>query len=112
MGRFAAIVAQVETLLKGHEPADTARRTTPNQEDNSFQNPLPNPSQDMFTMPPGNTDQLNNGDSNMCLDDYDYTVNPPPFSLPSLNTEPDFSWEMVGLGLEEPLPSQEVIDEL
>jgi hypothetical protein len=24
----------------------------------------------------------------------------------------DFSWEMIGLGLEEPLPSQDVIDEL
>ena len=30
---------------------------------------------------------------------------------PSLAGEP-FSWEMIGLGLEEPLPQQEVINEL
>lgn len=39
---------------------------------------------------------------------------------PSTNVVPDidfnidenFSWEMIGLGLEEPLPTQEAIDEL
>ncbi|KIV88757.1 hypothetical protein, variant 3 [Exophiala mesophila] len=30
----------------------------------------------------------------------------------SINTGDDFSWEMIGLGLEEALPSQDVIDEL
>lgn len=28
------------------------------------------------------------------------------------NIEPSFTWEMIGLGLEEPLPPQETIDEL
>jgi len=28
------------------------------------------------------------------------------------NDEPDFSWEMIGLGLEEPLPPQDVMDDL
>ena len=28
------------------------------------------------------------------------------------NVEPSFTWEMIGLGLEEPLPPQETIDEL
>ena len=30
----------------------------------------------------------------------------------SMNTNDDFSWEMIGLGLEEALPSREAIDEL
>jgi hypothetical protein len=33
-----------------------------------------------------------------------------PASQPGLNG--DFSWEMISLGLEEPLPRQDVIDEL
>lgn len=30
----------------------------------------------------------------------------------AINTDNDFSWEMIGLGLEEALPSQDIIDEL
>ena len=30
----------------------------------------------------------------------------------TMNTNDDFSWEMIGLGLEEALPQREVIDEL
>lgn len=29
-----------------------------------------------------------------------------------LGLDPSFSWEMIGLGLEEPMPMQEAIDEL
>lgn len=29
-----------------------------------------------------------------------------------MNSSDDFSWELIGLGLEEALPSQEIIDEL
>lgn len=32
--------------------------------------------------------------------------------IPMNNIEPSFTWEMIGLGLEEPLPPQETIDEL
>lgn len=28
------------------------------------------------------------------------------------NLDPNFSWEMIGLGLEEPMPTQEAVDEL
>lgn len=42
---------------------------------------------------------------------------PVPSMLPDLNTtaspiDDGMTWEMVGLGLEEPLPTQEAIDEL
>lgn len=29
-----------------------------------------------------------------------------------LNLDQNFSWEMIGLGLEEPMPTQEAVDEL
>lgn len=36
----------------------------------------------------------------------------PPLHDPTVGIAEEFSWEMIGLGLEEPLPNQEVIDEL
>ncbi|KAI1432000.1 fungal-specific transcription factor [Xylaria sp. CBS 124048] len=43
------------------------------------------------------------------LDDFNFTSNI-PMNLHSL--DPSFTWEMIGLGLEEPLPPQDTIDEL
>lgn len=39
---------------------------------------------------------------------------PDPTGLPGENVgfNGDFSWEMISLGLEEPLPTQDVVDEL
>jgi len=47
-------------------------------------------------------------------------ISPPSFVDPSLGSmipdiglgADDFSWEMIGLGLEEPLPSQDIIDDM
>lgn len=37
-----------------------------------------------------------------------------PKSMPNidLNLDQSFSWEMIDLGLEEPMPTQEAVDEL
>ncbi|KAI1115407.1 fungal-specific transcription factor [Nemania sp. NC0429] len=43
------------------------------------------------------------------LDEFNFTRNMP---LSMGNMDPSFTWEMIGLGLEEPLPPQETIDEL
>ncbi|KAI2629375.1 fungal-specific transcription factor [Xylaria nigripes] len=43
------------------------------------------------------------------LDDFNFPSNV-PMNLHTL--DPSFTWEMIGLGLEEPLPPQETIDEL
>ncbi|KAI1824234.1 fungal-specific transcription factor domain-containing protein [Xylaria intraflava] len=43
------------------------------------------------------------------LDEFSF-ANSMPMNLHNLN--PSFTWEMIGLGLEEPLPPQETIDEL
>ncbi|KAI8629098.1 fungal-specific transcription factor [Xylariaceae sp. FL1651] len=43
------------------------------------------------------------------LDEFNFTANIP---MTMNNMDPSFTWEMIGLGLEEPLPPQQTIDEL
>ncbi|OTB19566.1 hypothetical protein K445DRAFT_72363 [Daldinia sp. EC12] len=114
---------QVETLLnKTQEPsftvgADTSK--TPNvtfDQANRNQRTAPTPS---FNVP---TPQINisrdrdmdqwhfNGDSPQAaagLDEFNFGGN-----INIGNVDSSFPWEMIGLGLEEPLPPQETIDEL
>jgi hypothetical protein len=42
------------------------------------------------------------------------TISPAPeaFSINATSPEGEFQWEMIGLGLDEPLPPQDVQDEL
>jgi hypothetical protein len=70
--------------------------------------PMPNPNMGM------NGDerwQFNNGESpqGAPLDDFGFNAN---MGMPVNNMPGNFTWEMIGLGLEEPLPPQETIDEL
>lgn len=52
-----------------------------------------------------------NGESpqNVPIDDFNFNSN---LNLGMDSIDGDLSWEMIGLGLEEPLPPQETIDEL
>ncbi|KAK4449414.1 transcriptional activator protein acu-15 [Podospora aff. communis PSN243] len=51
-----------------------------------------------------------NGDSpNGAIDDFNFNSN---INMGMGNVDNTFTWEMIGLGLEEPLPPQETIDEL
>lgn len=43
------------------------------------------------------------------MDDFNFSAN---MNMNMNNVGGDFTWEMIGLGLEEPLPPQETIDEL
>lgn len=43
------------------------------------------------------------------MDDFNFNTN---MNMNINNVGGDFTWEMIGLGLEEPLPPQETIDEL
>lgn len=45
----------------------------------------------------------------VAMEDFNFNSNIP---MNMNNIEPSFTWEMIGLGLEEPLPPQETIDEL
>jgi hypothetical protein len=46
---------------------------------------------------------------NAPIDDFNFNSN---LSMGMNSVEANFTWEMIGLGLEEPLPPQETIDEL
>lgn len=48
------------------------------------------------------------------MDDFNFAAaGNMPMGMDNMGNLPDnFTWEMIGLGLEEPLPPQETIDEL
>lgn len=54
---------------------------------------------------------FNNGESPQqgSMDDFSFNAS---MGMPVNNMPGNFTWEMIGLGLEEPLPPQETIDEL
>jgi hypothetical protein len=98
--------AQVENLLKTQEPS-----ATQTQENRSH---IPVSNETEMTMLP---------DVPFLATDPSSSLSPPQpivehqalsqAYLPSgLNDGGNFGWEMLGLGLEEPLPTQDVIDEL
>ncbi|KAI9684761.1 MAG: hypothetical protein M1829_000136 [Trizodia sp. TS-e1964] len=112
-----ARLAQVETLLKTQDPEPmVSTRASPGYTDAS---PIANINAFDFTVQGdsasngqmggqettmGNTLNMNEGFGASARDQQ------LPMNL-DVGME-DFSWEMIGLGLEEPLPSQEVVDEL
>ena len=97
---FVQTLAQVETLLKTQDPQD------PNGP-----NLLPQDSllhQTDFSATPG----INIGISNV-PPMYDAgTMQPPPLLDPALGGGDPLTWELIGLGLDEPLPPQDVIEDL
>ncbi|KAL8815257.1 MAG: hypothetical protein Q9223_005594 [Gallowayella weberi] len=124
-----ARLAQVETQLKTktqEAPPPLPRESSQSQDQYSYTSPSDNafpgvsgpsdPMNDVFTVPEpaknffGNTSTigLSNGGST--------GPDTLPDILPDLNQasafEDGMTWEMIGLGLEEPLPTQEAIDEL
>lgn len=108
--------AQVETLLKSQEPSEKVpspeappqnnppKPSNPPTSDIPF-HPMPDLSELADGMEGVTSLPLNNsfGDSQQ---------NIPPMHDPTLGIGEEFSWEMIGLGLEEPLPNQDVIDDL
>lgn len=108
---IAAILAQVETLLKGQE-SDTAQQTTPLQpQDNAFTASFDNEpilalpeisglGTDMGNAMPSPVNEMGASQPNQTL--FQGTT---PF--PS-----DPQWDLISLGLEEPLPAPEVVQEL
>lgn len=106
---------QVETLLKTQDPAPPSAAASSNNVS------MPNAQ----SMP--NNQPMMNGDRDM--DCWNYTAESPrqppveDFNFNNMGMNMNnggggggggghFTWEMIGLGLEEPLPPQETIDEL
>ncbi|KFA61652.1 hypothetical protein S40285_08198 [Stachybotrys chlorohalonatus IBT 40285] len=112
---------QVETLLKTQDPP-----AANNNQSSNMGIPLPTGHATQATAPPklsvanppigvasdrdmdrwpfsGESPQTGN------LEDFNFNAN---MAVPMSNVAGNFTWEMIGLGLEEPLPPQETIDEL
>ena len=107
IANIGSIPEQVETLLKSNEPVEPSRAPPafpdPLQRSTSFQN-VPNISlsgsdegMPQFSAASFNAAQMDN-------------LMPDPGL--GMGTDEDFSWEMIGLDLDEPLPLQDVIDEM
>lgn len=105
----ALFTEQVETLLKTQDVPDYSKDI---------------PQQDSATAYVANTIQKALPGSNDYANDPEPTTRPfmgantsmsESFQIGGANAntgEPNFSWEMIGLGLEEPMPPQDVVDDL
>ncbi|KAH0544945.1 hypothetical protein FGG08_000871 [Glutinoglossum americanum] len=99
-----ARLAQVETLLKSQDLQD------PNGSNLMSQDRSEILLQPEFSSPPGVNIAI--GSAMYPQEPYDVgAVTQSPFD-PALGSDDPLTWEMIGLGLDEPLPPQEVIDEL
>lgn len=104
------VSAQVETLLKGQDAPDGVQNA------DSMQDARPDPVHNAFTTEPSlrtPPSSSTNPEPSITLGTFmDLPSNPAGLTEPSLASRDEFSWEMISMGLEEPLPVQEVIDEL
>ena len=96
---------QVETMLESKDPNDISPPAV--QSKNSMD--------DAFASVPNmNMPDLNSSSMQGIMQDTPFQDQPLNLGLDNfgLSGSDDFSWEMIGLGIEEPLPSQDIIDEL
>ncbi|KAL2837912.1 fungal-specific transcription factor domain-containing protein [Aspergillus pseudoustus] len=101
--QLEARLAQVETLLKTQEPSATQTQA-PN-----FSVPLPNETIDMTDMHAIGTSM---NKSTSPIENPQATGPPSTFTPEGVDVTNTFGWDMISLGLEEPLPAREVMDEL
>ncbi|KAJ5089500.1 hypothetical protein N7532_008184 [Penicillium argentinense] len=108
--QLEARLAQVETLLKGQD-SDTVHQTSPHPPENAFTASLPDDSvlalpeisgleADLGNTIPPSTNGMGDSQTNQILFG----------TAPGIPNDPQ--WDMISLGLEEPLPSLDVIAEL
>jgi hypothetical protein len=99
------LIAQVETLLKTHDPSDT------NESANSMSSAqLPTfPDVPVMTLP---------NEPAECIPRLVHNAGGPDPQMDSmmdslgLAADETFSWELISLGLDEPLPTREAIDDM
>ncbi|KAB8232268.1 putative C6 transcription factor Prf [Aspergillus alliaceus] len=104
--QLEARLAQVETLLK------TQDGTPVHSQGNGFNVAASNPNE--FVAIPEVAPFANSMDAPMSSPDEDINnvQSNQTFLTPGLDRTGNFGWDMISLGLEEPLPSREVVDEL
>ena len=114
MGSLADIcriyIAQVEILLNGQEQTAHQTQSQSQPQENVFGAPIPNEIAGISDM------SALADDMGIPISPAEATGQPQPGQgyLPEtgFNAAGDPAWEMLSLGLEEPLPAQAVIDEL
>ena len=102
-----ARLKQVETLLTSNQPSETSP-PQPAPLDQQKQQPFPSAGMNIFNAPGMNASNLGNGSGDADMVD-------PALELGDaygMNGIDDFNWDMISLGLEEPLPPQDIMDEL
>jgi hypothetical protein len=124
-------IEQVESMLKTTDPVPTsteAPKVTTNAFENRNRNQQPAATTNFNVANPSiaiasdrDMDRWHfNGESPQAatanLDEFNFAGNMPAnmsMGMDNISALPNnFTWEMIGLGLEEPLPPQETIDEL
>ncbi|KAI1811150.1 fungal-specific transcription factor [Poronia punctata] len=113
---------QVEELLKTQEPVNNTSPETSRAPNVTFEQTRGQPATGPTNFNVNNTPIAMAGDRDSDrwrlgvdspkgngLDDFNFASSIP---ININNMDPSFTWEMIGLGLEEPLPPQETIDEL
>jgi hypothetical protein len=109
---IVVVLAQVETLLKGQDPDPAPRTSPPQPQDNPFSAPLQDESilslpeisglgNDIGSAIPTSADGMGTSQPSQTL----FQGAPPTF--PS-----DPQWDLISLGVEEPLPTPDVVEEL
>ncbi|EPS33564.1 hypothetical protein PDE_08526 [Penicillium oxalicum 114-2] len=109
--QLEARLAQVETLLKGQETEPVPRQSPPQPHETSFSAPVGDDSilglSEIATF---------GGDAGMQIPQSAAGFGPsqsnPPLFTGGIDAPGASSWDLLSLGLEEPLPSQDVIDDL
>ncbi|CAI7573504.1 unnamed protein product [Penicillium viridicatum] len=116
--QLEARLAQVETLLKGQDPEPTRRTSPPQPLENAFAAPIADES--ILDLPDlsdlgglggigANMDNSYSTSTVPSAGQSNQMLFPPP---PTTQGGGNPQWDLISLGLEEPLPSQDVIDEL
>ncbi|CAI7672461.1 unnamed protein product [Penicillium discolor] len=116
--QLEARLAQVETLLKGQDPEPIRRTSPPQPLENAFTAPIADES--ILDLPDladlgglggigGNMDTSYSTSTAPSAGHSNQMLFPPP---PTTQGGGNSQWDLISLGLEEPLPAQDVIDEL
>lgn len=105
--------AQVETLLKTQdppEPVQTSSTAYPDPSQSTLQHGGPFQGAPNISLSASDVNSV----PQMLSSAFGSAQSEPMIPDPSLGipSDDEFSWEMIGLGLDEPLPTQEVIDEM
>lgn len=112
--------AQVETMLKTQEMPDfqLGEGDAVYDVDLGISDPLPGPTLEQLTAGEAHAQRQNSANARMLSPDQSASHDNSPQALPQFSNasssafNSDFSYDMIALGLEEPLPTQDIVEDL